>query len=199
MSKQYNAETTTEYRTPARSAQVGADVLVPLCQAIATGFFLAIAIGAFTSLKVGALTFAVVSGVAWTLLLLDHRRLLWSIEKVVNADIDHNGHVGPPPEPGTLYINADKARHTMTQVRAEQKRAAILRLVYLIDKLQSAGRPSGQKVLRGERLPYGYKCSDEFHSEVGTLLVDNGLAVRNSDNSWTLTASYADVETSLTV
>jgi len=198
MKRQYNAETTTEYRAPARQASPSSDVLVPFFQAVICGVTVAIVGCAFVSLRIGALAFAVTFAVAWFGLLFDHRRLLWSIEKVTDTDFNQDGQVGQP-EPGVVYVDANKARDSSGKARAEQKREAILRFVDLVDRRQEIGLPTGQRALRGERLTRHYSVDDEFHSEIGNLLVANGLAARHADGSWTLTASVEEVDAALTV
>ena len=87
-----------ETRRPARLADLRSDVGVPLAQAAVTG----VAIGAV----VGGLAGSVAAGLAasggtftatWLLLLRDHRRALWAVERIINQDLDHNGVVGEPP------------------------------------------------------------------------------------------------------
>ena len=200
MSKRYNAEaTTTEYRAPARQASPSSDVLVPFLQSLICGIVVGIVVAALATLRIGALSFAVTFALAWFGLLLDHRRLLWSIERVTDFDIDKNGRVGRPPEPGTIFVNADRSRDSSAQAQAEKKREAILRFVDLVDKRQDIGLPTGQRALRGERLTRHYSVDDEFHSEIGDLLVANGLATRHADGSWALTASVDEVDAALTV
>lgn len=198
--KRYNADSTsTEYRAPARQASASSDVLVPFLQSLICGITAAIVAVAFTSLRIAAVAFALVFALAWFALLFDHRRLLWSIEKITNTDIDNNGVVGAP-DLGMVYVDAPKARQQAANAHATEMREAILQFVRLVDAEQQAGRRTGQRALRGKRLrPTSYTVTDEFHSKVGDMLVDNGLAIRNSDSSWTLTASVAEVEASLSV
>ena len=94
-----------ETRRPARLADLRSDVGVPLAQAAVTG----VAIGAV----VGGLAGSVAAGLAasggtftatWLLLLRDHRRALWAIERIINHDLDHNGVVGEPPAPPVVRV-----------------------------------------------------------------------------------------------
>ena len=201
MKRQYNAETTTEYRAPARQASPSSDVLVPFFQAVICGVTVAIVGSAFVSLRIGALAFAVTFAVAWFGLLFDHRRLLWSIEKVTNADLDQDGHAGQP-ELGVVYVDPVKARQDAKNAYAAEMREAIMQFVRLVDERQRNGEPTGQRALRNcsrKRLTRNYIINDEFHSKVGDILVQSGLAARHDDNSWTLTASVEEVDAALTV
>ena len=199
MPKRYNAETSTEYRTPARQASASSDVLVPFLQALICGITVAIVVVAVASLRIAALAFAATFALSWFALLFDHRRLLWSWEKIVNADIDKDGQIGAP-DPGVIYVDAARARQQAANNHAAEMRDAIMQFVRLVDAEQRAGKRTGQRALRGKRLrPTSYTVTDEFHAKVGDMLCDNGLAIRNSDGSWTLTASVAEVEASLSV
>jgi len=89
------ANATLERQVASRVPTVEADVLVPLHQALTTGVFgMAAGAGIATLLfrdwlaaVIGASAgFLVVAGTAWLLLLADHRRLLWDIERAARLE-----------------------------------------------------------------------------------------------------------------
>jgi hypothetical protein len=194
MSKKKDYEDTVEYRAPARSASPASDVLVPFLQSAITGAVFGLVVGVPSeSLRTGAIAFAVVFCLSWTVLLFDHRRLLWAIERVVDQDIDRDERIGKPEPPGTVVIDGRRVGDARA---AERKRADILRFVNVVWSLQQANRPFGQKALRGRHLIH-QDVTDEFHAEVGAKLVAAGFAER-SGTGWRLTATPDEVENALT-
>jgi hypothetical protein len=95
-----------ESSTPARPADVIADLVVPLGQAAVTGALLAGLVVFLVwelaphldgdPVKVWAGLALGISAVAWLLLLADTRRLLWALERVTGRDLDRDGTAGPP-------------------------------------------------------------------------------------------------------
>jgi hypothetical protein len=92
--------------TPARPASFTSDVVVPAAQAGITGalvgglvLFLLGEIAPDLSVDriklYGAVTLAV-AAIAWLLLLLDTRKLLWGIERLTGLDINRDGEKGDP-------------------------------------------------------------------------------------------------------
>lgn len=92
---------------PARPMNVESDVVTPLVQALALGGFV------FGAFFVGGLAFkapeltmhaacfsGLVSGGAfYFVIVLANRRLLWVAERLINDDLNGDGHVGRPPAP----------------------------------------------------------------------------------------------------
>ena len=123
-----------EQMEPAREGNIHSDVLVPLLQSLITGFFG----GAFLALMTGylvaqdveyalyafGLSFVVITAVVWMVLLDDHKRLLWRVERLVGKDFDGDGVAGEPEhlvvevhKPGPygentdfLHLNVDRER-----------------------------------------------------------------------------------------
>lgn len=105
-----------ERRAPARAASVESDVLVPATQALITG--------AVSLIPGIALTiwlempwyspFLIAGGVIalfWLYLLDAHRKLLWSVETIINRDIDGDGAKGNP-KPARVEVAVKAHRHT---------------------------------------------------------------------------------------
>jgi len=102
-----------ERRQPSRTAELAGDVLVPAMQAIITGLVGAVVGGLVGGSPGAGLTSgAVVFGLAWLVLLLDHRNALWVIERVTGADLDGDQVVGKPeaPPPTTVRVEL-RERH----------------------------------------------------------------------------------------
>lgn len=113
-------------RTPARDADFTADVLVPALQALIT----AIISSLITLLGVGLFAWSwwsvpgvglLVFGLAWLILLSDHRALLWSVESIINEDLDGDGHTGKPAAlPAPRNPNSEPVR-IQAEVREGQR------------------------------------------------------------------------------
>jgi hypothetical protein len=95
--------TSYEKRQPARAATVPSDVWVPALQSAISGGIAGVLGGSIAFLvsnhrpgawgiTVGAVGFSV----SWLLMLYEHRRALWIIEKVTGRDLDDDGFVGEP-------------------------------------------------------------------------------------------------------
>jgi hypothetical protein len=96
-------------------------------------------------------------------------------EEVLQKDIDGDGAVGKPPEPGTIIITG---RNSKPESESSKKRRAMIAFVELVYRRQHASPPlnTGIKALYGTDLPAGYKVNENFHKEIGALLVDSGYA-----------------------
>jgi hypothetical protein len=189
--KRFDAETKTEYRAPARSAQVGSDVLVPLLQSGVTGILVGVV---FWNPKAGVLAFFI----AWLLLLFDHRRLLWRIERVIGRDITADGKVGHPDRP-PIVIDGRKVQRLYAQRDADEKREAWITFIKIVAEREQQQRKTGQRALRGWALTPNYSVTDEFHAQVGQALIDAGFAKRDLDGGWSLSAPLDDVLAALDV
>lgn len=106
-------ETTT--RVPARAASFQSDVLTPLGQAVITTLPVGVAIWLLATalvnmvrtwlgydpatswLALGAVLL-VVFIITWVVLLFDHRRLLWALERATHIDLNRDGHKGEPKQ-----------------------------------------------------------------------------------------------------
>lgn len=145
------AELTSE--TPSRPASLHADLLVPMAQAAVTGGLLAgiIVMGLaelapdlpINPVKAWGAAALVIASVAWLLLLTDTRRLLWAVERLVNADIDQDGQAGPP-ERRTLRVEVTNGQ-TMQFIDADLLEIGDDRLL-----LFAAGVTGGRGLTEGD-------------------------------------------------
>jgi hypothetical protein len=120
--------TELERTQPSRPAELGADVIVPLGQAMITG---ALGGGVATLLLAGlsphfsgnllhvwAAVALAVATLTWLVLLRESRSLLWGIERLTRLDLDRDGTAGKPAE-RLVLLNAGMAR----QEAAEREKA----------------------------------------------------------------------------
>jgi hypothetical protein len=90
-----------------RDPAIESDVVTPVLQSIMSGAVGALVAGAGAVVAgvktspwaVAALGGAAVLGLAWYVLLREHRGLLWEVERITGADIDGDGAVGTPGAP----------------------------------------------------------------------------------------------------
>ena len=81
---------------PARPALVESDVIVPFLQTVVTGLFVGFAaIGVVIEFEPLAWIGGVLA-VVWIVLLIDHRKLLRTVEVVIGRDLDNDGAIGRP-------------------------------------------------------------------------------------------------------
>ena len=102
--------------SPARPASVESDVMVPGAQALATGAafcVIAIPITIYFHLHWTTPLTVLAIGTAgtWMILLGAHRRLLWTVETIINRDIDGDGKTGNP-KPARVEVAIKEHRHT---------------------------------------------------------------------------------------
>ena len=128
------AVVTTE--APARPASFAADLLVPLGQAVITGLLLA-SLVTFAAARLGyggdLLTWwggwaLAISAVTWAILLGQHRRLLWAVERVTGRDLDGDGKAGKPTE-RLVIVNASQAQQEAAEVERAKRRSAFAAFV----------------------------------------------------------------------
>jgi len=108
-----------ERQEPARAASFVADVGVPLTQAAITGavvsglvvFLVSELAPGFDAdlVKVWFGLALAISAFAWLVLLMDTRRLLWAVERVLGADLDGDRHLGKPKE-RVVVLNAGRGQ-----------------------------------------------------------------------------------------
>jgi len=108
--------TEAERRTPARPASVESDVMVPGAQALATGVALgiiAIPVSIYFQLHWTTPLTVLAIGTAgtWMSLLGAHRKLLWTVETIINRDIDGDGATGNP-KPARVEVEVTAGRTT---------------------------------------------------------------------------------------
>lgn len=129
-----------EMAVPARVASFTADVVVPASQAVVTGVlvaglatFAADRLGYGDDLRTWFLGWALaVSGLAWVVLLREHRRLLWSLETATGADLDKDGHVGKPRE-RVIVVNASQGKREQEQAEQAERRSDFASFVAGLD------------------------------------------------------------------
>lgn len=95
---------------PSRPALVESDVTVPFMQSLISGLAaLIIASGACLAWgwdwSVPPIAAGGVFCAAWFALLVDHRKLLRTVEVVIGRDLDGDGYKGEPPEAPTLTLD----------------------------------------------------------------------------------------------
>lgn len=119
------AGTTLEQRAPSRPAELVADLLVPIGQAVFTGALLGglvVFVASRTRYEgdLWALWLGValaVATVTWVLLLMDSRRLLWALERATGLDINRDGTKG---KPGERVVIVGAARGQLKQQQEER-------------------------------------------------------------------------------
>ena len=133
--------------TPARIPCLAGDLAVPAGQAVITGTLvgtlltLALVWLSFPAewwqLWIGA-TLLTTTGV-WLLLLGEHRRLMWSVERVLGTDLDRDGAVGKP-EQRVVLVNAEQSRQTEAEREAAMRVSQFARFVAQIPVRGTAAR-----------------------------------------------------------
>ena len=106
-----------ERRTPARAASVESDVLVPATQALITGTVslipgIALTIAAQWPWYSPFLIAGGVIALFWLYLLDAHRKLLWSVETIINRDVDGDGATGKPEPARTVRVEVQRQKTT---------------------------------------------------------------------------------------
>jgi hypothetical protein len=134
-----------ETETPVRGAGIISDLQVPLGQAITTGVLLGALVG-FAADKWGLVTSAagllslwlqaavVIGAVVWLVLLVDTRKLLRTIEKVVGLDLDGDGHKGQPER--VIVVNAERAARERQQL---ERGARVSQFVDFVSRIPVKG------------------------------------------------------------
>ena len=180
-----------ERRQPARRAEFGGDVLVPLTQGLITG----VAAGAVGGLLSGSWTGAVVAGVCvfgvtWVTLLLDHRRALWTVERVTGRDLDHDGVVGEPEQRGH---NCDHSPPTVRVELAEDHdgghRLRWFELPIDDHKLSKVAHAVLQEGAAFSRRGLAGVLSQHEYERLSSAMLDGGLLVDVGGNKRVLSGS----------
>ena len=126
-------------QSPARAADLVADLFVPLGQAIITGVLLA-GVGAglgwlfwpdASPVRVFAALAVVLTTAAWLALLAQTRQLLWMVERAVRADLDGDGSVGRPlaERERLVVVNAPRAQEDAARRAAQAQRSEFVQFV----------------------------------------------------------------------
>lgn len=134
-----------ETRAPAREPTIPGDVGVPLLQAAITALLIAALLTALLANltphwpAILGLTFGTVLLLGWLWLLVDHRRLLWGVEKTTHHDLDGDQVIGPPPQDQTLVVDVREG-NTRHLIRADVLQMSDDRLIKFALAVQR-GRP----------------------------------------------------------
>ena len=163
-----------EKKMPAREANMQSDVFVPLVQSLVTGLCAGVGCGAIWDIPVGFAVGAATMGVSWLILMGEHRRLLWIVEKIKNVDLDNDGAIG---EPTTTRIEVD-----ITD--GNQKQTIFLGLGIPQDKIVifAKGILAGKSTSEGTWVGSGKLFSPAEYNELRGELIDRKLAEwRNKD------------------
>jgi hypothetical protein len=106
-------------------------------------------------------------GASWLWLLVDHRRALWSVERIVGVDLDGDGATGEP---------AQRVRVEVVENNGRQARIQYLDLPLSLDKLTDVA----QAILEGGASLSRRALSDVLtqteYNNLGPALVESGLA-----------------------
>jgi hypothetical protein len=169
-----------ETSAPARAADIKADLLVPLGQAVVTGALVG-GLGIMAAVKVrpGIDAFAVwvivaglVATAVWVYLLIESRRLLWTIERVTGRDIDGDGEKGKPALPPIQVEVTSGQKQVYLELPGKPEALAALARGVL------AGRPMAEDSWSGRAGPFS---RSEFR-QIRDTLIERGLATwRNPD------------------
>jgi hypothetical protein len=95
---------TEAHRTsPARPASTESDVVVPLLQSLITGVIVGLPAGTLITLvcrwpwwSAPAIAVGVIIPAVWLHRLSAHTRALWTVEKIIQRDVDSDGNIGQP-------------------------------------------------------------------------------------------------------
>lgn len=137
-----------EATAPARAASFIADLFVPIGQALTTGALLA-GLVAFIVWRAAPEWGGVfdlwlglglgIAALAWLLILVDTRRLLWAIERVIGADLDSDGAQGKPEE-RLVIVNAPQGQKEATQREAAAEASGFAQFVAALPVRGTAAR-----------------------------------------------------------
>jgi hypothetical protein len=170
-----------ETSAPARAADIKADLLVPLGQALVTGAFVG-GLGIMAAVKVqpgvdALAVWVIVSGLVatgvWVYLLRESRRLLWQRETVTGRDLNGDGVIGQPVALPPLRVEVTSGQKQIyLELPGKPEALAMLARGVL------AGRPMAEDSWSGGAGPFS---RSEFRA-IRDTLIERGLATwRNPD------------------
>ena len=160
-----------ERREPTRTAEIAGDVAVPLAQSGVTAI-----VGGLVGLLVagpvaGAVSTGLAFGVSWLVLLVDHRKALWSVEKITGVDLDGDGHAGDP--------NAHEPQRVRVEIvenNGRQARIQYLDLPLDLDKLTDVAHALLEEGASLSRRSLSDVITQTEYNNLGPALVNAGLA-----------------------
>jgi len=179
------AGATWERREPSRTAEMSGDVLVPLAQsgvtAVVGGVVGLLVAGPVAAGVAGGLAF----GASWLLLLADHRRALWMVEKISGVDLDNDGQVGDPGQ-------AKRVRVEVVENNGRQARILYVDLPDSVNDIDTLTDVARALLVDGANLSrdgLSSVLSQPQYNALAPALVDAGLAVRLRGNRRELSAA----------
>jgi len=157
---------------PGRSANLEADVVVPAAQAALSGVlggslaaWVLHEVAGWDTVRVWIVATALVTAVTWGLLLREHRRLLWELERRWDVDLDGDGHKGEPePRERLVFMNRERSKEAAGRQRRENEWRSFLRFVKEIP-IRGTAMGSWEKVIGRDR-----------YQEYRDALIDYGFA-----------------------
>jgi hypothetical protein len=165
-----------------REPSVGADVLVPFQQAMISGGFGMLVAGPLAAwiwrdpvlcVIGGFAGFVTVAGAAWVMLLLDHRHLLWAMERISHTDLNGDGQVGE------VRVEIRHTDATGRTARLEYMNVAGItdeQLRVFARGVMLEGRPLTVAYWTGRGMPFSRGQYDALMSELTRFVIvrDNG-------------------------
>ena len=195
MKQHTTAEGIRYVETPGRLAELRSDVAVPVLQAAAIAGALGLAVGILAALWVGpsrdlaglelwawsgrlaATASAIALLVAIVAFVLQHRRVILSIEEWAGRDIDGDGYIGPPP-----MVRVELHDQVKQQTRYVDLPVSELELRHVAIACLHNGRAFSRPALAGI-------LSQRKYNRLAKEMVRRGLAHRLSGNRRVLSAA----------
>jgi hypothetical protein len=171
--------------------------LLPFGQAVTTG----ILIGTLLTLVLTWLSFPaawwqvwitatlVTTTVAWLLLLGEHRRLMWSVERVLGADLDGDGVKGEPDE-RVVLVNSEQSRQIEAEREATRRVSQFAQFVAQIPVRGTAARTWEREIGRDRYQEYRAALLRMGWAKWNSTKPDGSS---NERRGWSLTVPPEDV------
>lgn len=155
-----------ERRAPARAPEFIGDVAVPATQSLITAGVGAIIGGAIGGWPGAAIGGGLVWSVTWFVLLGEHRRGLWIVERITNRDLDGDGVKGEPAPRQPLRVEIAQGR----QVRLLDLPVSDEKLETLASAVLEDNKPFSRRGLADVLTP------DEY-DQVSAAMLTAGLLI----------------------
>lgn len=173
---------TIERKYANRTADLGADVVVPLAQAgicaaiiAALVFLVGRRVDATLYFGLGALL------AVWLILLLDHRRALWIVERVAGVDLNQDGWTG---EPETVRVE-------VVQRRGDNKGVSYIDLPVSASELRAIAQLILVRGVSFSRNSFAGILSQPRYNELAQVMEEKNLIVQLPGNRRVLTENGA--------
>ncbi len=170
-----------ERRRPVRSAAVESDVVTPVLQSAISGLVIGVVASVVAVVAsvprpvlIGVGAGSGVLAVTWGVLLGEHRRLLWEVERIIGADVDGDGVAGDP-----VTVESD-LQPQVTRVEVDERHNGSRRIRYvdvpLSDReLERLARAVLERRERFSRRGLSDLLSQSQYSAVYSAMLDGGL------------------------